>query len=198
MNDIISILLVLLVSAFLLYILINLIQLQQNNQQVELQSETTNTHIINNNNNKILVETDPVLEHDYASIYDPLIGPERRAPRHLFYPDHIYEQHLIGSPSRGYPDNFTQFGVLIKEKGKPGKGNRILRLFGRQEYPGSHKYEYYTAINSGLDQIKVPIDNNRKTELYDDDIVYIKELDSYYKVNLHKLNQPRYSPYYPF
>ena len=101
---------------------------------------------------------------------------------------------MIDIPTRGYPDNFTQFGVLIKQ-GNPNKNheNKILRLFGRQEYPGTYtRYEYYTTITSGNDYIKIPID--RKKELYDDDVIYIKELDDNYKVQLHKYDQPKYYP----
>ena len=71
-------------------------------------------------------------------------------------------------PTRGYPDNFQQLGILVI-KDNSSSDNKILRLFGRQEYPGSNRYEYYTAINSGHDQVKVPLDIKRGVELYDDD-----------------------------
>lgn len=135
---------------------------------------------------------DFVKQYDYQKAYDPLEQPVRRIPRHEIHP--YYLKQLIDLPTRGYPDNFTQIGILVKED-DPSKNqdNKILRLFGRQEYPGSERYEYYTAINSGLDQIKIPIETRRR-ELYDDDMIYIRELKDHYRVHLHRYDQPKYYP----
>jgi len=135
---------------------------------------------------------DIVREYDYKKTFDPLEEPVRRVPRHEIHPLHM-KRH-IDLPTRGYPDNFTQVGVLVK-KGDPNenKNNKIIRLFGRQEYPGSYKYEYYTMINSGHDQIKIPVHTRRK-ELYDGDTVKIKELNDKYEVQLHKFDAPKYYP----
>lgn len=137
--------------------------------------------------------TDVIRDYDYRKVFDPLEQPTRRVARHEIQP--FYLKQMIDLPSRGYPDNFTQFGVLIKQ-GDPNKNvdNKIIRLFGRQEFPGSNRYEYYTLINSGNDQIKVPIRNKRRDELYDGDKIYIKELDEHYKVSLHKFDEPKYYP----
>lgn len=130
--------------------------------------------------------------YDYRKAFDPFEEPVRRVPRHELPP--YYFKKMIDYPTRGYPDNFVQIGTLVKE-GDPNKNNdnKILRLFGRQEYPGSERYEYYTALNSGYDQIKVPIDIKRR-ELFNDDFVYIKELDQHYRVHLNKYDQPKYYP----
>ena len=72
--------------------------------------------------------------------------------------------------------------------------NKILRLFGRQEFPRSNRYEYYTSINSGNDTIKVPVENPRKQELYDDDTIVVSELNTTYKVKIYKYDAPRYYP----
>lgn len=135
---------------------------------------------------------DPVREYDYRKTFDPFENPARRIPRHELPPVHF--KRIIDIPTRGYPDNFTQFGTLVKE-GDPNKNeqNQILRLFGRQEYPGSNKYEYYTMINSGLDQIKVPV-HTRKRELYDGDPIFVRELEGKYTVNLHRFDEPKYYP----
>jgi hypothetical protein len=135
---------------------------------------------------------DFVRQYDYYKAYDPLEQPARRVPRHEIYP--MYLRNMVDIPTRGYPDNFTQIGVLVKQ-GDPTKNedNKILRLFGRQEYPGSERYEYYTKINSGNDQIKIPIDLRRR-ELYDDDVVYVKELKEHYQVSLYQYDAPRYYP----
>lgn len=137
---------------------------------------------------------DAIRDYDYAKLYDPLIEPTRRIPRYEIPPFHL--KRLLDIPTRGYPDNFTQFGVLVEEgKGHNNKDNdnKILRLFGRQEFPGSNRYEYYTAINSGLDQIKIPI-NIKQQELYDDDNVFIDELGKRYRVRLHRFDAPKYYP----
>lgn len=140
----------------------------------------------------VVVNTvDPVREYDLRKIHDPLTEPTRRVPRHHIHPA-VFKQY-IDIPTRGYPDNYTQIGVLIrKEDG--GNDNKILRLFGRQEYPGSSRYEYYTAVNSTNDQIKVPIEVRGNKELYDDDEVTVTELNEVYTVKMHKFDAPKYYP----
>jgi hypothetical protein len=136
---------------------------------------------------------DPVRTYDYRKIYDPLEEPTRRVARYEI--PRIGLKRVIDLPTRGYPDNFTQIGVLVKElDAQYDENNRILRLFGRQEYPTSNRYEYYTGINSGVDQIKVPLNTRGRRELYDGDTVYVKELDAKYRVQLHKYDAPRYYP----
>jgi len=130
--------------------------------------------------------TDPVMQYDYGNLYDPLRQPARRVPRHEipYIP--------IDYPTRGYSDNFTQLGTLVNNG---HASDKILRLFGRQEYPRSNRYEYYIMINSGFDQIKTPL-NVRKNELYDGDKVYVKELHAEYEVHLYKYDQPKYYPHF--
>ncbi|QKF93816.1 hypothetical protein QKU48_gp0358 [Fadolivirus algeromassiliense] len=135
---------------------------------------------------------DIVKNYDFRKAYDPFENPARRVARHEIHPLHL--KRLIDIPTRGYPDNFTQFGILVKE-GNPNKNedNKILRLYGRQEFPGSNRYEYYTAISSGNDIIKIPIEVRRQ-ELYDGDTVQIKELKETYRVQLHHFDMPKYYP----
>ncbi len=135
-----------------------------------------------------------VNEYDRRQLYDPLEQPTRRVARHELPPE--YFRRMIDISSRGYPDNFTQYGILkqVCEHGKKNNQNKILRLFSRQEYPGSNRYEYFTAINSGLDQIKVPLETRGKRELFDGDNVYVNELGEYYEVQLHKFDTPKYYP----
>ena len=140
---------------------------------------------------------DPVREYDYTKVYDIFEEPTRRVARHEI--PSIYLKRHIDYPTRGYPDNFNQFGILVKINDKEDNKinntdeNKILRLFGRQQYPGSRFYEYYTSICSGLDHIKIPLDIKRE-ELYDGDIVNVRELGTKYKVQLHKFDAPRYYP----
>lgn len=140
---------------------------------------------------------DPVRNYDYAKSFDVLEQPSRRVPRHEIprFPLKDY----IDIPPRGYPDTFSQLGILIldNDNNSNNHDNQILRLFGRQEYPSSDRYEYYTLIHSGNDSIKIPLSNKSKTrmkELYDGDKIFIKELDSHYKVQLHDYDYPRYYP----
>lgn len=141
----------------------------------------------------ILNPPDIIRQYDYKRTYDPLEEPARRISRQEIYPSYL--KNIIDLPSRGYPDNFTQVGLLIRQGDNDyNEANKIIRLFGRQKYPGSNQYEYYTAINNGFDQIKIPINNRRRNELYEDDNVYIKELDENYRVNLYKYDAPKYYP----
>lgn len=136
---------------------------------------------------------DVVKEYDYRNLSDPLKNPVRRVARHELPP--AYFKRMIDIPTLGYPDNYTQMGTLVK-LGNPDRNveNRLLRLFGRQEYPGSRRYEYYTAVNSGLDQIKVPLYTKGKQELYDGDKVHVKEIGEDYRVELFRYDEPKYYP----
>ena len=66
-------------------------------------------------------------------------------------------------------------------------------MFGRQQYPGSSRYDYYTSVSSGNDQIKIPISNKHR-ELYDGDEIVIGELGQKYRVQLHDFDEPKYYP----
>jgi uncharacterized protein YaaN involved in tellurite resistance len=99
---------------------------------------------------------------------------------------------MFNYPVRGYPDNPHWLGLLISTTDEPT--NQILKLFGRQKYPGASQYDYYATINVGLEQIKVKID--QKKELFDDDIVLIDEINKSYKVKLNKNDDFSYNPYF--
>lgn len=133
---------------------------------------------------------DVIRDYDYKKMFDPLESPTRRIPRNSIPPSFL--KNMIDIPTRGLADNFNQLGILIKKGG--GNTNRILRLFGRPEFFGSNRYEYYTSISNGLDQIKLPINLKRQKELDDRDIIFIKDLDEHYEVKLHKYDSPRYYP----
>lgn len=140
----------------------------------------------------VIPATDLVKKYDYNKLYDPLTNPTRRVDREQIHP--YYMKRMIDIPSRGHPDNFIQMGILVRlSDNNNNSENNILKLFGRQIYPRSNKYEYYTMVNSGFDKIKIPL-NIKQIELYDDDNVLIKEVNSEYKVTLYKLDQPRYYP----
>jgi len=154
---------------------------------------TTNPIVTKSVERTVSPSVDMIKEYDYGNLADPLKHPARRVPRHEMPPS--YFRRMIDLPTSGYPDNFTQMGTLIK-KGDPNTNqeNKVLRLFGRQIYPGSYTYEYYSMVNSGLDKIKVPIATKGRKELYDGDTVFIKELDEKYDVRLYKFDEPKYYP----
>lgn len=164
------------------------------NTQITIEKEQVITPDIPTPQQIAASNIEAVNEYDRRQLYDPLEQPTRRVARHELPPEHF--RRMIDISSRGYPDNFTQYGILkqVCEHGKKNNQNKILRLFSRQEYPGSNRYEYFTSINSGLDQIKVPLETRGKRELFDGDKVFVKELDEYYEVQLHKFDTPKYYP----
>jgi hypothetical protein len=138
---------------------------------------------------------DIIKDYDYSKLNDDLVEPTRRVPRHEIHPRMM--KQMIDLPTRGYPDNFIQMGTLIKDHdhlNENDNNNNIIRLFGRQEYPGSCRYEYYAMVNSGHDQIKIPINTRNRKELYDNDKLYIDELKNKYEIKLHKFDAPKYYP----
>jgi hypothetical protein len=134
---------------------------------------------------------DVVGDYDYRKIVSPLEQPVRRVPRHWIPPAHI--KNMIDIPTRGYPDTFHQIGLLTRE-GEGENDNRVIRLMGRETYPGSGRYEYYTRISSGNEVINLPIETKRNIELYTDDKININELDSEYKVKIFDYDAPKYYP----
>jgi len=74
----------------------------------------------------------------------------------------------LNIPTRGFPGPYQKLGIL--------KGASNYPLFGRQQYPGSAKWQYYTEDNSRhMNQIPIP-QGEYKFELYDNDIVRIPAL----------------------
>ena len=78
---------------------------------------------------------------------------------------------------------------------------KIVKLFARQTYPNSNKYEYYGIMSdNGGSEIKIGIDSVNQKELYDGeeisiDILNSTEQNSKFKLYLNKMDEPRYNPY---
>jgi hypothetical protein len=134
---------------------------------------------------------DMVKIYDYRKIGDPLTEPTRRLPRHVIPTD--YMQQYFDKHTRGQPDTYTLMGILLKED-NGYIDNRILKLFGRQTYPGSNRYEYYTFVEGGVGEIKLMLQNKNNKELMGDDTIDIPEVSATYSVQLHKIDEPRYYP----
>jgi hypothetical protein len=202
----------------ILLVILSIFQVLTSRTEVQIiepkeQMQNTSNAVIETKNNYDNLSTGPVMledpinddyrirQYDFNKIYNIFEEPARRVPRDQLPPIHV--KRLIDYPSRGLPDNFTQFGILKKKshfttgedhnRDITQTNNFIIRLFGRQEFPGSSRYEYYTMVNNGLDQIKIPI-YNRNRELYDEDEIFIKELESKYIVSLYHYDNPRYYP----
>ena len=141
----------------------------------------------------IITNPDPVKMYDYHKLNDPLEEPTKRVDRYLLGP--IEYRKMFNYPVRGDPDNPRWLGILINsDESESESANKIIKLFGRQKYPNSSHYEYYTTINMGFDQIKVHL--RRRKELYDDDEVIVPELGKTYKVKLNKDDDNNYNPYF--
>ena len=143
------------------------------------------------NNLDIILEKS-LKKRDMNSLHNDLSAPTRRLPRHL-YPnkegDIIPEIH-----TRGEPDHYHHIGNMIRQSDE-----KIVKLFGRQIYPGSTQYEYYgiTTDNNGA-EIKLPIKIKNDKEIYDEDEIDIEFLDSSkgtFKLYMHEFDRPRYNPF---
>lgn len=164
----------------------------QTQEQLHNQNQETNIKKVKED---VVVRHPPVdlvRDYDHRKLNDMLESPTRRVARHHIPPVHL--KRLIDYPSRGYPDNFRLLGVLIRQDGEENGSNenKLLRLFGREIYPGANKYEYYTALANGLDNIKLPIETKANKELYDDDELTV--LNKTYKIQLHPYDAPKYYP----
>ena len=159
-------------------------------EKVKIVEKVVEKPIINSPND--YYRRDLLKEYDRAVLYDGLEAPLRRVPRHVLHPPYFH--NMVNIPTQGYPDNYRLLGLLIKVSNNSNE-NKILQLFGRETYPSSSRYEYYTSISADVDRIKIPIYSKNNKELYDDDIISINELGDDYKVQLHKIDHYRYNPY---
>ena len=130
-------------------------------------------------------------KRDKQAYYDDMKPPERRVSNRE-YPVAI-KPH-INIPTRGYPDNYHQVGNLIRQSDE-----KVLKLFGRQKYPGSSQWEYYVVSRdpNGLDT-KLPLNRKKDRELEDNseiDVPFFNSSKGNFKVQLLNFDAPRYNPY---
>lgn len=168
---------------------------------------------LNINENKFFKQNkpfDPIKYYDDNKLFDPFEAPAKRPERiQMGYPPIMKKSNnpLDPFPTRGYPDNYHLLGTLImdnknnlssddsqnKEYNKLIQDNKIISLFGRQKYPGSSEYEYYTMISTGNNMTKIPIEQQR--ELFNNDSIFIKELNSDFNVSLYPNEALKYNPF---
>ena len=145
---------------------------------------------------------DPIKYYDQEKLADPFEAPAKRPDRiQMGYPPIMKSSTnpLQPYPTRGYPDNYHLLGTLIsidnnKDYNKLKQDNQIINLFGRQKYPGSSEYEYYTMLSTGNNNTKIPLKDQIR-DLFTDDEVFIKELNKTYKVNLYPNEELKYNPF---
>jgi preprotein translocase subunit SecG len=98
-------------------------------------------------------------------------------------------------PQKPEPDkpNYQEIEVRINNN-----NDSILQLFGREKYRGAHVFQYYTM--TPYSNVKIPLAKRHNKELYDGDIVFIKEFGKSYRVSLYPREEPEYIPenYDPF
>ena len=132
-----------------------------------------------------------VRDIDYQRVVNPLMPPERS--------NHTMAGVPINIPSRGESGNYQQVGALVNNTEGESK---ILPLFGKQTYPGSNKWLYYTSTDQ-YQSVKVPVVNKNKnctdeygcSEITDDDQVNVPAYNKNFKANIYKFDKPRYIPY---
>lgn len=90
-------------------------------------------------------------------------------------------------------DSFRQVGVIMKVF---GQDNQILPLFGREKWPNSNKWLYYTNI--GKQRVSLPVKSAQhrgyEFELQDNDEVIIKGVPGKYRVTTYDTESTDYIP----
>jgi hypothetical protein len=138
------------------------------------------------------VVSDPVTEYDYRTLADPLSEPRRRPPRYIM--DNIVTSPHFNVPTRGYPDTYSKQGYLLDETLQNSDSIKILNLFGRQKYPGSNNYDYYVIANMGGNEMKLPLEK-QKRELYGGEMVTVPVINKEYKVVIDNQMDLSYNPF---
>ena len=101
----------------------------------------------------------------------------------------------INTPTRGEPGSYQDVGFLTNPT-----TNEVLPLTGRQTYPGSPMWNYYTTTNN-FNQVQIPVNNNKSncqedrgcSELNSGDVAMVNNEPN--NVTMHPYNRLRYIPY---
>lgn len=158
-----------------------------------------------------------IRNYDYRSYYNPFVRQYLRPEDYIIYDLDVYD--YFEYPTRGEPNDFHIIGTLTtdtnpeitidnwkqteeekkskkedKER-KIDKDNRVLKLFGRQRFPGSSStWDYYTIISMGNESVKIDLGERR--EIYDAESIKIPELnDVRYKLKKYPGDIFRYNPF---
>ncbi len=108
----------------------------------------------------------------------------------------------INVPSRGPAPEYERIGTLHENNSPVEKRGKVLPLFGRQTYPRSSKWMYYTMTDTH-NMVQLPIQNKRQRncmdtlgceEMYSDDTIHVDAYSGDFTVQLYKPQTPRYIP----
>ena len=154
--------------------------------QTKIKKVNINSSIVNNN------YVDPLSERDIDVVENKFAPPERRLPRHNYPTESL--KRLINVPTRGYPDNYQNVGMLVRKNDE-----KILKLFGRQKFPGSNQWEYYVLSTQGFESnTKIPLKIPGNKELSNNDVIAVPWLDQSkgkFDVKIFDYDAPRYNPH---
>jgi hypothetical protein len=142
-------------------------------------------------------------EQYYRRLGDPLEVPNQtyEFTRGVYENTQRYQpRQMVNIPTRGVPTDFQPIGVLTNVDSK--KSPNILQLFGRPLWIGSNKWQYYTSSDN-FQSVKIQIVSRKQEclsdlgcqEIYNGDIVHVPSYGMDFKVEIYKLDKPRYIPY---
>jgi len=136
----------------------------------------------------------------HERIINPLLPPERSMETSYGIP--------INVPTRGEIGSFQQIGALYKETVNsedmaPGNNTDsvVLSLFGKQTYPRSQKWTYYTSSDRNH-QVKMPLSNKGRKcdsqygceEIVNDDLITVPGYNGVFRAVIYDYDAPKYIP----
>ena len=147
--------------------------------------------ILNHNENNYFIN---IYETPENEEYNETINEPKR-----YYDSKYYNRGRmrINVPTRGEPPAYQQVGILT-DTDNP---ENIKPLYGRQTYPGSNLWNYFTSLDSHL-ATKIPIylsDNDCTNErgcqeINKGDELTIGDPNNEYRANIYQTHAPRYLP----
>jgi hypothetical protein len=147
--------------------------------------KNNNIYVVPPSNNNSMI-----INKEYERLINPLLPPERSYNSNYSVP--------INVPTRGFASSYQQVGVITSDT---NQGSKILPLFGRQQWKGGNRWNFYTSTDQ-YNSLKLPIyskkrdcqDQNGCDELYDGDDVVVPQYgeNNIFKVTMYKLDSPTY------
>ena len=106
----------------------------------------------------------------------------------------------INIETRGVSMDYTQLGILTKEKGGEPL---ILSLMGRRLTSGIDKWQYYTISNTGQMNTKLPISVKGRScsgeygcdPIYSGDMVYVEGYNDVFRATVYENSRFNYIPF---
>lgn len=135
----------------------------------------------------VIINKDEAPAGDNPFIYENSKNLQKPPARPFYY------------PTRGVPQSYQQYGVLIGEERRHRGEQTILPLIGRQTHPGSSRYNYYTSTG-GYHPMKLPVLHNKRTcndqtgcdEIYSGNLVSVKGYDFDFKADIYPSPEIQY------